>query len=112
MADQRAAYLDRLSDRLGLPEPWATDVRAEVASHLDDAIDQGRAAGLDEVAATREALARLGSPDALAEFKVQTSDYSAELGHGGGAVVNASIKSGTNAIHGKRRKLFPVADSE
>ena len=67
MADQRAAYLDRLSDRLGLPEPWATDVRAEVASHLDDAIDQGRAAGLDEVAATREALARLGSPDALAD---------------------------------------------
>ena len=39
-------------------------------------------------------------PDALAEFKVQTSDYSAELGHGGGAVVNASIKSGTNAFHG------------
>jgi hypothetical protein len=39
-------------------------------------------------------------PDALAEFKVQTSNYSAELGHGGGAVINASIKSGTNAIHG------------
>ncbi|HYA26218.1 MAG TPA: TonB-dependent receptor [Terriglobales bacterium] len=39
-------------------------------------------------------------PDALAEFKIQTSDYSAEFGHSAGAVVNASIKSGTNEIHG------------
>jgi hypothetical protein len=39
-------------------------------------------------------------PDALAEFKVQTSDYSAELGHSAGAVLNASLKSGTNAFHG------------
>lgn len=39
-------------------------------------------------------------PDALAEFKVQTSDYSAEFGHSAGAVVNASLKSGTNALHG------------
>ncbi len=39
-------------------------------------------------------------PDALAEFKVQTSDYSAEFGHAIGAVVNASIKSGTNSFHG------------
>lgn len=39
-------------------------------------------------------------PDALAEFKVQTSDYSAEFGHAAGAVINASIKSGTNNIHG------------
>ena len=39
-------------------------------------------------------------PDALAEFKIQTSSYSAEYGHSAGAVVNASIKSGTNQIHG------------
>ena len=39
-------------------------------------------------------------PDALAEFKVQTSDYSAEFGHSAGAVVNASIKSGSNSLHG------------
>lgn len=39
-------------------------------------------------------------PDALAEFKVQTSDYSAEFGHSAGAVVNASLKSGTNSFHG------------
>jgi hypothetical protein len=35
-------------------------------------------------------------PDALAEFKLDTSNYSAEFGHSAGAVLNASIKSGTN----------------
>ncbi len=39
-------------------------------------------------------------PDALAEFKVQTGSYSSEFGHSAGAVVNASIRSGTNQIHG------------
>lgn len=39
-------------------------------------------------------------PDALAEFKVESSDYSAELGHSTGAAINASIKSGTNHFHG------------
>ena len=45
-------------------------------------------------------------PDALAEFKVQTSDYSAEFGHSAGAVVNASIKAGTNRIHGDLWEYF------
>src|SRR6185312_15592035 len=39
-------------------------------------------------------------PDALAEFKVQTGAYSAEFGHSAGAVVNASIKAGSNDVHG------------
>jgi hypothetical protein len=39
-------------------------------------------------------------PDALAEFNLQTSNYSAEFGHSAGAVMVASIKSGTNQIHG------------
>ena len=39
-------------------------------------------------------------PDALQEFKVQTRTYSAEFGNSAGAVVNATIKSGTNGYHG------------
>jgi hypothetical protein len=38
--------------------------------------------------------------DAIEEFKVQTSNYSAEFGRSGGAVVNASIKSGANELSG------------
>jgi Carboxypeptidase regulatory-like domain len=44
--------------------------------------------------------------DALAEFKVQTADFSAELGRAGGAVLNATIKSGTNGIHGAVWEFF------
>ena len=39
-------------------------------------------------------------PDALSEVKIQTSSSSAEFGHSSGAVLNASIKSGTNSFHG------------
>lgn len=39
-------------------------------------------------------------PDALAEFRVESSDYSAELGRSTGAAINASIKSGSNHVHG------------
>jgi len=45
-------------------------------------------------------------PDALAEFQVQTSNYSAEFGHSVGAALNASIKSGSNQVHGDVWEFF------
>jgi hypothetical protein len=44
--------------------------------------------------------------DAIQEFKVQTSNFSAEFGRSAGAVMNASIKSGTNNIHGAVWEFF------
>jgi len=38
--------------------------------------------------------------DALSQFQVQTSNYSAEFGSSAGAVINAITKSGTNQWHG------------
>jgi hypothetical protein len=40
------------------------------------------------------------SPDALSEFKVLTSNFSAEYGRVGGGVINAALRSGTNQFHG------------
>jgi hypothetical protein len=44
--------------------------------------------------------------DALQEFKVQTRTYSSEFGKAAGAVINASIKSGTNDYRGSAYEFF------
>ncbi|MFN2513801.1 MAG: carboxypeptidase regulatory-like domain-containing protein, partial [Pyrinomonadaceae bacterium] len=44
--------------------------------------------------------------DALAEFKVETSNSSAEFGNVAGAIVNATVKSGTNDFHGNLFEFF------
>lgn len=48
----------------------------------------------------RNGIAVTPSVDAVQEFKVKTNNFSAEFGHAAGAVVNATIRSGSNEFHG------------
>ena len=41
------------------------------------------------------------SPDAISEFRVETNNYSAEYGRNVGAVINASVRRGSNQFHGR-----------
>jgi hypothetical protein len=40
------------------------------------------------------------APDAVQEYRVETSNYSAEYGRASGGVINATTRSGTNTLHG------------
>jgi hypothetical protein len=44
--------------------------------------------------------------DAIAEFQIQTNNFAAEFGRAGGAIVNATMKSGTNGFHGAVWEFF------
>ena len=75
----------------------ANGARATQNNYLLDGIDNNssiisRQNGKDFVVLT--------PVDGLSEFKVQTNSYSAEFGRAAGAVLNATVKSGTNGLHG------------
>lgn len=63
---------------------------------LDGARNQSYLRGLDN----RQRDAMRPQLEAIAEFKVQTSNYSAEYGASAGSVINVVTKSGSNEIHG------------
>ncbi len=63
---------------------------------LDGARNQNYLRGLDN----RQRDAMRPSLEAIAEFKVQTANFSAEYGASAGAVVNVVTRGGSNEIHG------------
>lgn len=44
--------------------------------------------------------------DAVQEFAIQTSNYAAEFGQAGSAIMNITFKSGTNSYHGSAYEYF------
>ncbi len=50
------------------------------------------------------------NPDALEEFKIQTSTFDASYGRNPGANVNVVTKSGTNSVHGSLFEFFRNRD--
>lgn len=64
----------------------------------------------------RKSQVMLPSLDAVQEYKVETGNYSAEYGSNSGAVMNISVRSGTNAVHGSvyeylRNDVFDARDT-
>ena len=72
--------------------------RSEFNNFLLDGVDNN-AYGTSNQGFSNQAIPP--SPDAISEFRVETDNYSAEYGRSAGAVINVSIRSGTNAFHGK-----------
>ena len=56
--------------------------------------------GTDMADVRRSVTPFVPSIEAIEEFKLQTSSFSAETGFGGGAVTNITLKSGTNELYG------------
>ncbi len=75
----------------------ANGARAVQNSYLLDGVDnKNRIMGFDRGSA------QIVQPiiDAIREFKVQTATFSAEFGQAAGGVVNVTMKSGSNNLHG------------
>jgi hypothetical protein len=62
--------------------------------------------GVDMNEAVDNLLPYQPSPDALAEVRVETNNYSAEFGNVAGAVIGSTIKSGTNEFHGNASEYW------
>ena len=71
--------------------------RSEFNNFLLDGLDNN-AYGTSNQGFSNQAIP--ASPDAISEFRVETDNYSAEYGRSAGAVINVSIRSGTNEVHG------------
>ena len=69
--------------------------------YMLDGVDNNNYLGLNQTA-----WVSLPPLDAIQEFKVQTADFSPELGRSAGAVLNATVKSGTNHLHGAVWEFF------
>ena len=78
-------------------------------SYLLDGVDnKNRITGFDST--TAEAMEPV--IDAIEEFKVQTSTFSAEFGQSAGGVVNVTLKSGTNSFHGNLFEFLRNSDTD
>lgn len=71
---------------------------------LQDGMDVTQQWGQDDAGST-SAFSPL-SQDAVQEFQVLTSGYTAEFGHAAGGIVNTITKSGTNRFHGSAFEFF------
>jgi hypothetical protein len=98
-------YLARLSTGVNIPQQGARAAAQFAANGMRPAQNNYLIDGIDNNTSSVDFLngtAYVIKPpvDAIGEFKIQTNSFSAEYGRAGGAVLNASMKSGTNDFRG------------
>jgi hypothetical protein len=71
-----------------------------------DILSDGASVTISEPNGGITAATYLPSPQAVEEFKVQQTNFSAEYGFSGASVVNMITRSGTNAFHGSVYDFF------
>ena len=85
----------------------ANGVRPYQNNYLLDGMDNN---SLSEDLVSQQSFVIGPPPDAIQEFRVQTNSMSAEFGRSGGAVLNVTIKSGTNAPLGTAYEFLRNSD--
>src|SRR5262245_29412764 len=98
----------------GLPNSLASgtrpdDRRQTSAISINGALDNQNNQLIDGIDNNERAIGTVGvkpSIDAIAEVKVQTSMYTAEVGRTAGGVVNIITKSGSNDYHGSAFEFY------
>ena len=79
--------------------PSATDVMSNVT--VNGVANGNTDFSLDGIANMTKARVSFAPPgDMVQEFRVETVNYDASMGHAAGGSVNMSLKAGTNALHG------------
>jgi hypothetical protein len=107
LRDRDFVNLSKLSPGITASRTEATDISGAGSSGSSNTVL------IDGVSNDQDALGDFRgdfSPDAIAEFQVQSSQYQAEYGQATGAIINVITRSGSNALHG-RFSLFYRADS-
>jgi hypothetical protein len=87
----------------------ANGVRPYQNNYILDGVDNN---SLSEDLSSQASFVVGPPPDAIQEFKVQTNSMSAEFGRSGGAVLNVTIKSGTNGLHGTMYEFLRNSDMD
>jgi len=85
----------------------ANGVRPYQNNYILDGVDNN---SLSEDLSSQASFVVGPPPDAIQEFKVQTNSMSAEFGRSGGAVLNVTIKSGSNDLHGTAYEFLRNSD--
>ena len=82
----------------GAGRPFVNGQREQANNYMLDGVDMNEP--IDNL------LPYQPSPDALAEVRVETNNYSAEFGNVAGAVIGSTIKSGTNEYPRRRVRVL------